>query len=816
MRKIFFMALAFSLLVGSDYAVAVTHADTNNLSSVKLQTNPEISTLTLTFKSPGFKFTIEPNVENKTYSIVIPDSGYGGALDYKVFKDERIKDVAFSRPRDGSTVVKIILRDMKTSIFRSVSEDGLNLSLRFKGMPTMMSIKTESLSPEEMKLIAQKEEQEAKESERKLKESGRWDFKSAMDDYMAGQYKPAAAKLSAFIQNYTKSVFLEKAYYMRAEALYMSGTDKKTLAATIDAFSAAINTFPDADGAARAKLRLADIYYANGMEVEALPVYDSLVKGVPDSKYMVQALLGRAKVFIATKLYYEASNELEKILLFYPKSPEVREAKFKIAESFYLTGKYEDALKVFDSSIKRWPDYLMNDKDALYHYASANYKLKKLDRAKELFGDVMNLYPDSHEGKEALNRLAEIYMAKGDNAAATKLLGMQARKFPETEEGMRSRLKLASLGQKPEKLLSKADALMEHYPAYFDPMAAYNDIIKKHPDEGPVMEAMYQKALLFYKKKMYLDSIGTVNALMNKYPDLSRSRQLLDLVKASLSAMVRAFHDQGGSYEALHTYYNNFDPYMHDITDFETRLAVADAYYEMGIYTRAAEKYSELATSPGTAPYIDRIYYGWGRATAAVKKYDEAASILQKFSRLIIMSESVYTAPAMYALGGVYENLNKPQRAIVAYKSAIATDPRGDVAMSAMYRIGMLQKEGGKYDEAIRSFSSAIKKYKPLPGYNAYMAQDAPFQMAECAYRGKKYDMAVKYVDAAVKENPASPKASWARYVRSDSEAALSQDEKSAETLRALAKSEPPPVYKNVALASVGNSEWKENHADLF
>ncbi|MBI3581987.1 MAG: tetratricopeptide repeat protein [Nitrospinae bacterium] len=657
--------------------------------------------------------------------------------------------------------------------------------------------------------------EEEKKSDEFFKSSGRGDFKSAVDDYMGGKYEEAAGKLARFIAVHPKSPLLEEAYYMRAEALYMTGVDKKTLPETIEAFIAATSLYPSSEHAPRAKFRLAEIYFDHGMAVEALPAYDWLAKK-PGNKYMVRGLLGRAKVFMSSKLYYEASNELEKVLLFYPKSPEAREAKFKIAEAFFMMGRYADSIRAFDAAGKRWPEYLMADKEALFSYASANLKADKPEKAREIFSELLNIYPDSREGREALNKIADIWLAKGDKASAAKLLGMLARTSPETEEGLRARLKLASLGQKPEKLLSKSDAFLGLYPAYFEPLATYDDVIKKHPDQSPAPEAMYQKALMFYKDRRYAESISVVNEVMTGYPALSESRQLLELVKANISAMIRVYHEQGGNYEVLDAYYKNFDPYMRDVKDVETRMIIAEAYLETGMYTRAAEKFADLANSSGTARYLDRIYYGWGRAAAALGRYGEAARVLEKFEALAIKGGSIYAAPAMVELGGVYENLKDASKATAAYMAAMKADENGPTWTYALYRTGLVQKDGGRYDEALKSFSDVIKRRGSAPGSDAGPAGDAYFQRVDAAFLSKRYDLAVKFVDAALKANPGSPKKAWALYLKSSCLAGLNEDEKSVETSRTLAKGGPPQVYKDAALASVGGFEWKEKNSDLF
>ncbi|MBI3795196.1 MAG: tetratricopeptide repeat protein [Nitrospinae bacterium] len=816
MKKIFFLASAvfFASWAVAEMVSADLKSEPNKIGLANLKSDPDSSVFSIIFAKPGIKYRLEPRLGESTYRVTFKEAAVNPVFEYKTFEDALVKTVNFHAREDGTVTVDIALKDVKTSIFRTLSKDGLTLSLRFIGKPELMAVKTENLTPEEMKIAEENTAKQIVESARLQTESGANDFKSAIADYMIGKFKPASEKFGAFIEKHPKSPFLEKAYYLRAESFYMTGRDKKSVGQAINAYKDAINLYPASESVSRGQLRLADMYLLAGMDVEAMSTYDALVRKMGGNKYIAQGLMGRSKIFMMNKLYYEASNELEKILLFFPKSPEVRDAKLNMGEALSLRGKYEDALRVYDSLNKRWPDYLKGDKAALYHYGRANLKAKRLEPALGLFSDLANIFPDSNEGRNALNDMADIYFAKGKTLEAVKLFGIQASSDPEGAAGLRARLKLASLGQLPGRVLSKTDEFLNNYSPYFNPMATYEDIITKHPNEAPVLEAMYQKAMMLYRQREYTHSLGVINDLATKYDAVTGSKQLLDLSMANLYAMVRSYHQQGGEYEAVSVFYNNFVPYFQKIKDEETLLDLADALRIFGLYSKALDKYAELAKLPVSAKNAARAAYGWGASYAALNMYDDSLASLKKFTKPFIKSE--YASPALYVLGTVYERMDDDQRAIAVYKLVLSLDKKGDYALASAYRAGLIDKEFGKNDEAVQFFNAAIANFNPKTSEYEYLAKDSYYQAADCAFKAGRYEKAFKYAQIALDNNPSSPKANWAKFMMSDAQARLDRDEKATASFKVLAKEQSASPYKNAAVAIVGNAEWKEKNQRLF
>jgi len=820
MRKIMLFLIAGAVIatafgwLGGAGAVPAPQATRNNIMSADLKTEADISVMTLTLESPA-KYRIEPLTAKSMYLVVFPGSSHSPALEYKAFGDIRIKRADFYQRNVKDAVVEIVLKDMKTSIFHSLSPDGRTLTVRFKGRKELLSLTVDPTSPGEKEAKAKRDDELTRKSLNLYNNSGKVEFKEALEDYRKQDYKSAIPKLEAFIERFPQSVYLEKAYFLRAEAFYMiTAKQKKFIGRAIDAYQDVTSKYPDSEGNARARVRLADLYSAQEMDVEALAIYENVMKAYPGSKYALHGMLGRARIYLGRKLYYEAYNELEKILLLYPESKEVKDARFQIAQAYYLRAKYEDALKVFESSNKKWPSYVKTDRLALYRFADSNYRLKNYPRAKELFIELMNIFPETPEGKEAVNRLADIYLDAGDVRASVKLLGIQARRIPDEPSGLESRLRLAALGQYPDKVITPAEATVMPYNDYFNPLATYNDIIKKHPTEIQSREALYQKAKLYNRQSRHIESIVSLKALIKKFPEVGTSKQVLDLIGVNLYALVRGFHGQDGYFAVLYTYYDHFDPFFKDLKDPEILMAVGDAYYEMGIFERSLEKFVEADRLADSAPFKDRIAYGEGRAHAALQKNDDAVANLNRF--MGPLGKSPYAADALHVLGGVYEEKKDYPAAIAAYERAITLEKDGPMATYSAYRAGLLYKNGGLYRKAIQSFQAAIDKFKMEPPFDDYYLMDSHFQLMEAAYRSGMYPDAVKYSEEAQRMYPEAVQVRWARFVKSDSEARLSNDEKAVATLKALAKEDATSVYGHVAMASVGLVEWKEKNRNLF
>lgn len=791
------------------------HTATNKMENVSLEQRPDYTAITFSFSYP-VKYRIVPALDRKTIKIVLPDSEYNPSLDYRNFAGKRVKNMKFFSKNRTDTIAEILLNNVSTSIYHARTRDGLRLVLRLKSREKLMAITTDVEKERQSSAKKTRDEELIKETQAIFDASGRKLYATALERFQKKYFRKSANLLSKFLKEYPDSIYREKAYFTLAEALYRaSKKDKRIIPKAIEAFRIAIALFPESDQMPKARIRMGDLNLDQDLKLESIASYDSLVESYPKSKYVVAALLGKANVYLKRKEFNRAYNEFEKILLLYPTAKEVREARFKIAEAFYARQKYETALITFDDSDKKWPAFVRSNPDTLNIYADTNFRLGKYERALELYMTLINLFPGSAVGMDSVNRIGDIYLISGDAKAALNIYGAQARQKPEDTAGIESRLRIAALAHSPVKIADERENIIWTFPDYFHPLETYDAIIKNHPDTTQARDAMYQKGVLLNQQKRYIESIHALREMTRQYPQTSELEPVTALIKDSLFKMVNEHYSQKGFYSVLATYYENFDPFFANTKDPEIVAKVGDAYFEMGLQGKALDRFRRAAVLDKSGRFKKRLRYAMGRSMAAEKKYDEAIETLAPF--MDIMDSSIYAADAMHLLGDIHYDRKDADSAIKAYMRGMAIDPDNPRTSQSAYYMGALFKKKEKYRQAIKYFNKAINSFK-RKGSSAdpYHVRESYYQLVESCYMSGLYEDAINYAVHVLKRYPNDKQNSWATYIKSSSEARISDDEKAVESLKKLAEKEPDSIYGKVASAWVENNSWKLEHKKLF
>jgi len=486
-----------------------------------------------------------------------------------------------------------------------------------------------------------------------------------------------------------------------------------------------------------------------------------------------------------------------------------------LLERLKKPGKNYTALKIFEDSNKKWPSYVTANADALAAFADTHFNLGNYDRSLELFVELVNLFPESDEGKNAVNMIGDIYMIKKMPLAAIKVYGAQAGEKPNDPFGLASRLRLAALGHSSEKLIDERKAVIFSYPDYFHPMKTYDDIIAKHPDTLHARDAMYQKAWLYNRRRQYIESVITLKDMMFMFPATKVLEPVHKLVQDNLFKMIRHQYGQKGYFAVINTYFENFDPFLVDVSEPDILLDVGEAYYEMGLYDRSLAKFIQAEQLDMAGRFRDRIRYYKGRAHASKGEYEKAIEMLAPFGDMLEGSE--LSPDALHLLGDIYNATGDAGNAVKTYMTAVSIEPEHERVSLTAYRTGLLFKSMGRHAQAATWFKMAITGYRPLVEQpDPYHVRESYYQLMEAYYRGGMYEQAIDFANHAVKRYPDSPHNRWALYIISDSEAMLSRDEEAVEMLKALAKDDGASIYGRVARASLDMTDWKLKHGELF
>ena len=102
--------------------------------------------------------------------------------------------------------------------------------------------------------------------------------------------------------------------------------------------------------------------------------------------------------------YEPAALAFQQFLISYPDSQLADNAQYWLAESYYVTDQFENALKEFQVVINKHPRS-RKVPDALLKIGYANYELKRWDAARTSLGMVQSDYPDTTAARLAEQRL---------------------------------------------------------------------------------------------------------------------------------------------------------------------------------------------------------------------------------------------------------------------------------------------------------------------------------------------------------------------------------------------------------------------------
>ncbi|MEL6869028.1 MAG: tol-pal system protein YbgF [Pseudomonadota bacterium] len=110
--------------------------------------------------------------------------------------------------------------------------------------------------------------------------------------------------------------------------------------------------------------------------------------------------------------YDQSAKAFEQFLVAYPNSELADNAQYWLAESFYVSQKFQDALPIFSTVIN---DYPASRKvpDALLKIGYCNFELKRWDQAQVALQRVVSDYPETTAARLASKRLEQLDRERG-------------------------------------------------------------------------------------------------------------------------------------------------------------------------------------------------------------------------------------------------------------------------------------------------------------------------------------------------------------------------------------------------------------------
>jgi TolA-binding protein len=549
-------------------------------------------------------------------------------------------------------------------------------------------------------------------------------------EYFAGHYDKAAATLAPLAADAPTAAdpTLRPAMFLYGDALLQLGKNAEA-AAALGKYLAVAGNDPDVPEA-QFKLALAQLH--NNQPDAAHDSFTKLAAGPDASPYVQRGLFELGQMDYKAGKLDPAAASLNRLLNARP-GPELA------APSLYLLGwidfdskRFPDAADKWKQVTSKYPDSKLAD-DAAYEQGVALHRAGQNDPALAALQAYAAAHPNSPNTPPAQQLAAECLTALGRNADAAKLLATVAGNSKASDTVLYD--------------LAWADRTNKDNPGA---IAAYQRLLKEHPDSKLTNSVRTELAELIYDQKDYQQASALLEAVL---ADKSADPKLL------LPAHYRLgwCYQKLGQNEKAAAQFETFA----DAPPGNDDLAVS-ALFQAGVaesatshFDRAEQFFSMLLQKYPHDAQASVAMLKLGEAQNEQQKWDDAGKTFTDFLNQFPKDPLVYAA--RFGVGWSLENRKQYPAARDAYKQVIDAD-NGPTAARAQFQIGETFLAEQKFDQAI----PALLAVEDVYSYPQWSAR-ALFEAGRAFEQIKQPDQAKKQYSTVVTKYKDAPEASMAQ-----------------------------------------------------
>ena len=216
----------------------------------------------------------------------------------------------------------------------------------------------------------------------------------------------------------------------------------------------------------------------------------------------------------------------------------VTTSELQRAESLVERGRYEDAIKLYQSIIETKPGTDEARKAKLEIGDIYFKKMKQTDKGIQVYLEVAKEYPNTEEGAEALWNVAGYYYKQGDLDKAIELFGRIVKEFPSTKRAGNAQYMVAKCWElKAEKLEKEGANTDEIETAYSRAAEEYGKLAKMFPDHPQVPQALRNQGFILEKLNKTDEAIEAYKQLVQRFSERPETKPLVSEVQEKLKQM---------------------------------------------------------------------------------------------------------------------------------------------------------------------------------------------------------------------------------------------------------------------------------------
>ena len=610
----------------------------------------------------------------------------------------------------------------------------------------------------------------------------------------------------------------------------------------IQAYQDFLADYPVGELAESAQYRIGECWYNEKNYIKSILAFKKLIEEHPKTFLKPEILYGLGTCYIALEKWDEADRCFQNIQKLYPVYLTLDRILFPVGLVYFHDEKYEQSLAKFQA---------MKQKDAVVYYYMGRClaKMEQYLKAISQFKTVVKNYPDSNFVEDCQYMIGQCFYDAKDYFAAVKEYNAFINTFPGSQikpdafyqvgcsyynqdlynDAMKAFTavtvdytthELAPLshymnGESYRQLNQDNDATFSYakvltdYPqsaiavyaqykigwaytrqkSYDTAVNEFEKVIKNYPNSDLVLPAYYLKGNNLYWQAKYADAVAAYQAILDR-------SGYNELAEAALGMINMCYYPQQ-NYSQIITNYNyllNAFPPSQSRWRRVTLLYVADAYYRSQLFEKANAVYDLILIN---YPSFDEAVYaqdGKGWCLSKEDKFDQALEEHQK---------------AAASIDDATKELNEKPK-----ETQTEADKENTKIKDTMKLYTMMEKinalyNNKQYEKAVWEYESFVKNNPDSP-----LAPEAQYMKAMCYFRAEYYADAIKAWSELIEKYPNGSRVKQAYEQMADTNFRARKTDDAIRNYEDIMKKYPGTDLYKLAMLRIGQSYYNDRKYD--
>ncbi len=400
----------------------------------------------------------------------------------------------------------------------------------------------------------------------------------------------------------------------------------------------------------------------------------------------------RAVLGLGASLYYlgefpQGVEQLKKLSQDYPEF-ERDKVNFYLAENYFASGDYSNAIKRYDSVDVNSELY----NSVLYGKGYSYFNLKQYESASYQFSDFLKKYPQDSRVNDARLRLADSYYGNKNFDAAGKIY---KEMFSIDNETLNNPYAYYQYAQALYKGGAVQEALNE-----------FNNLQTRFPESEYADESLYIIGWIHFQQGNFNESIQRYRNVLTNYPNTT-------LRPVILYSIGDAYFNMAQYDSAIANYQRVLDYYPGSQNVFDAVNGIQYSYIAKGDPDKAVVLIDDFIQKNPSLSFSDQVYFKKGEIYYNIRRYDEAIASYKEF--LSAYPNSSLAADAYYWIGKSEQNLNNTEEALYNFNRVFDQYPGTEASVSAAIEIGNIYNTMKNYPAAINTYDKALSRLEHSP-----------------------------------------------------------------------------------------------------